>query len=624
MEKIELKDFDIVKFINTNHLIKLSENSNNKLIDKIKNNFSDIQQHLFLTSFYSYVNYDYKKDYVIDLDEIWDWLGFQQKYNAKLLLEKQFIENIDYKLLDAIKSEPKKGSGGHNIKKYMMTVKTFKSFCLKASTKKADEIHEYFIKLEEIIYETINDETNELKEKFKIELETQKVNLDKEKEKEKQILREKTLLEQFPKNTQCIYYGIIDEKSTKNETLIKFGNSNDLRERVNTHKKTYTNFRLINVFKVGNKIQIENAMKTNPTLKSKRRNILIDNKNYTELLAIDDFTFEHIDNMIKNIISEYEYNVENYNKLLERNNELEILLNESIEKNKVLTDRNTFLEDKFSVNLSPKEKNSKRKEGQIGMTTASNIGYLLYAFEFKKDTFKCGITRYNDLENKIKMFQSLDPEGEMKYTIKISFPFSEKIMTFLLKERLTKIGNDIYNGLSEDIKYIFEIVSKIEEHIIDKNISLEDMLKKFNNEIIINYKEIVDSEVPVVRKGKRAIDQINPANGEIIASYESIEKAGKSLGLTTGTAVGIALRNRTLCKGFLFKYAGISQEDQYTEQPIIKICCNTGEKTFFKNIALASKDCGISAIGLKNRILTKIHVNDHHWVFDKDASHYSD
>jgi len=157
MEKIELKDFDIVKFINTNPLIKLSENSNNKLIEKIKNNFSDVQQHLFLTSFYSYVNYDYKKDYVIDLDEIWVWLGFQQKYNAKLLLEKQFIENIDYKLLDIIKNESKKGSGGHNIKKYMMTVKTFKSFCLKASTKKADEIHEYFIKLEEMIYETINE-----------------------------------------------------------------------------------------------------------------------------------------------------------------------------------------------------------------------------------------------------------------------------------------------------------------------------------------------------------------------------------------------------------------------------------------------------------------------------------
>jgi hypothetical protein len=33
----------------------------------------------------------------------------------------------------------------------MLTIKAFKSFCLKAGTKKADEVHDYFIKLEEIV-----------------------------------------------------------------------------------------------------------------------------------------------------------------------------------------------------------------------------------------------------------------------------------------------------------------------------------------------------------------------------------------------------------------------------------------------------------------------------------------
>jgi MSV199 domain len=45
----------------------------------------------------------------------------------------------------------------------MITVHTFKKFCLKAGTKKADDIHEYFIKLEELLQETINEETNELR-----------------------------------------------------------------------------------------------------------------------------------------------------------------------------------------------------------------------------------------------------------------------------------------------------------------------------------------------------------------------------------------------------------------------------------------------------------------------------
>ncbi len=48
-----------------------------------------------------------------------------------------------------------KGSGGHYIQKYYLNVKTFKSLCLKAQTKKADEIHEYYLKMEELIQEFI-------------------------------------------------------------------------------------------------------------------------------------------------------------------------------------------------------------------------------------------------------------------------------------------------------------------------------------------------------------------------------------------------------------------------------------------------------------------------------------
>jgi lipid II:glycine glycyltransferase (peptidoglycan interpeptide bridge formation enzyme) len=48
----------------------------------------------------------------------------------------------------------------------MLNVKTFKRFCLKAGTKKADEIHDYFIKLEEILHETLQEESNELKQQL--------------------------------------------------------------------------------------------------------------------------------------------------------------------------------------------------------------------------------------------------------------------------------------------------------------------------------------------------------------------------------------------------------------------------------------------------------------------------
>ena len=107
---------------------------------------------------------------MINLDDIWEWLGFSKKYHAKYLLEKQFIIDKDYKILlpklrqqdfmkkndDEIIPYPKKESksshGGHNKETIMMNITTFKKFCLKAGTKKADEIHDYFIKLEESLH----------------------------------------------------------------------------------------------------------------------------------------------------------------------------------------------------------------------------------------------------------------------------------------------------------------------------------------------------------------------------------------------------------------------------------------------------------------------------------------
>ena len=50
----------------------------------------------------------------------------------------------------------------------VMTVKTFKKMCMKANTSKSNEIHDYFIKLEEIIYELIDEETSELRHDLKI------------------------------------------------------------------------------------------------------------------------------------------------------------------------------------------------------------------------------------------------------------------------------------------------------------------------------------------------------------------------------------------------------------------------------------------------------------------------
>jgi hypothetical protein len=92
-----MQTLDIVNLIETNPITKLNNVYNNKLLTKIKENFTETEQQLYIASFYCYLNYNQTTDFVIDLDNIWKWLGFQQKYHSKNLLEKQFIIDKDYK-----------------------------------------------------------------------------------------------------------------------------------------------------------------------------------------------------------------------------------------------------------------------------------------------------------------------------------------------------------------------------------------------------------------------------------------------------------------------------------------------------------------------------------------------
>ena len=139
---------------------------------------------------------------------------------------------------------------------------------------------------------------------------------------EKNEIREKTLIEKFPSNVQCVYYGTIDNKSEKGERLIKFGNSNSLKNRIYSHKKTYDNFRLINAFKVENKLQIENAIKEHPLFVERQRTIMIKKHNFTELINMEGLSESTLDETIREIIRTIEYSPEKYLTLLEENREL--------------------------------------------------------------------------------------------------------------------------------------------------------------------------------------------------------------------------------------------------------------------------------------------------------------
>jgi hypothetical protein len=265
---------------------------------------------------------------------VWKWLGFQQKVNAMTLLEKQFKIDIDYKNLTKSDAPKIKMNGGQNKQTIMLTVRCFKSLCLKAQTKKASEIHEYYMKMEEVLHQIVEEETDELKQQLeqKNAVIMEKDSMIQEKDsviqstkKEKQRAVEQAIIGQFPLNTECIYFGTIDNTNAENEKLIKFGHTNDLSTRVMDHRKKYQNFVLVAAFRVQNKVEIENLIKTYPKIKRQVRSIEVGGKNKTEIIAYDStyFTIERLKKHIADIIHSRTYSIDNFNRLMQRNELLE-------------------------------------------------------------------------------------------------------------------------------------------------------------------------------------------------------------------------------------------------------------------------------------------------------------
>ena len=103
----------------------MSGSYQSKLLEKVKITFAEEEQQLFVTNYFCYLNYHSINDYVIDLDNIWQWLGFSQKAMAKRTLEKYFLMGKDYKCLLCRTAEQKTESrGGHNKETIMLNIGT--------------------------------------------------------------------------------------------------------------------------------------------------------------------------------------------------------------------------------------------------------------------------------------------------------------------------------------------------------------------------------------------------------------------------------------------------------------------------------------------------------------------
>jgi hypothetical protein len=333
-----MNTLDIVNLIEQNPITRLSDTYNNKLLLEIKNNFTNEQQQLFVSSFYCYLNYDEITDYVVDLDNIWQWLGYNQKYNAKYTLEKNFILDIDYKNNSIESGTKNQGRGGHNKEKIFLNIKTFKLLCLKSDTKKANEIHEYFISLERILNKIIQEESNDFK--LKLTQLKNEINNKETEYKNKLIIdnalnKEKLLLTEYGTKGPLVY--IIKVKSYDDGTyVIKIGESRKgIHGRYSEHKTNYEECLLLDCFITKKSNEFERFLHHHDDIKFNKVTDLKGHENEKELFLIGkNLSYKTVLKIINTNIKQYD----------ETNFEMDTLKNLIISLSEKTVDNNLFTE----------------------------------------------------------------------------------------------------------------------------------------------------------------------------------------------------------------------------------------------------------------------------------------
>ena len=309
-------------------------------------------------------------------------MGFSTKQKSLILLEKSFILDKDYKQL--LNRQVKQtifglgGRGGHNKETFMLTVKTFKLFCIKADTKRAKDIHEYFIKLEEIMHQIIQEESNELRlqlEQAKNETKTIENINKKEYEiklgEQKMIEREKILLKEYGTIGSIVYF--VKVKTFENGTyIIKIGESRKgITGRYNEHKSKYEECLLLDCFAVNNSKGFETFLHEHDNIRLNKVTDLPNHETELELFLIGKKLSYQTLLQIANHNHKYFNDNDNYKLELEndklkmmlelkQNDNGNVLINELIQQVKHLSNKMDNLE-KSNKEILEKFNSAKKK-----------------------------------------------------------------------------------------------------------------------------------------------------------------------------------------------------------------------------------------------------------------------
>jgi hypothetical protein len=299
--------------------LQLNMNSDDELVRIMKSNMTAEEERIFMISHYLYLKHGKNnKAFVVDFDDIWGNVGFTRRDNAKRILIKHFIENLDYKIgpppkcgglkekgLDEEKPAPQSGGAGFvetnedsekpapqpggagfgeknkisihgknlggaglNKETILLTVECFKCFCMFAATVKAKEIRTYFIKIESIIHEYTDSINGAIKNALDDTRHALQVS-----QTETAMKRHEVLIESN-KNKWVVYFCKMLEHE-EGGFILKIGETTDIKNRIDALRCDFgANVILLDVFACENSIKFEKALHNSGELLQYRYNQL--------------------------------------------------------------------------------------------------------------------------------------------------------------------------------------------------------------------------------------------------------------------------------------------------------------------------------------------------------------
>jgi phage anti-repressor protein len=576
-----MQSLNIINLIEKNPITKLSNTYNNKLLKKIKDNFTESQQQLFISSFYCYLNYNQTSDFVIDLDNIWHWLGFNQKYNAKFSLEKNFIINNDYKVIT--QDHKNDGRGGHNKETIMLNIKTFKLFCIKAATKKANEIHEYFIKLEELLQDVIQEESKELK----LQLDQIKLDYTNKSNNINAIEREKMLLREFGSIGAIVY--IVKVKSYQTgEYVIKIGESRKgITSRYNEHKSNYDEILLLDCFMCKRSKDFENFLHNHDKIKFSRVSDLLNHENERELFLIGkNLSYKTLLDIINMNIKQYnEFDIE---KLYQEIESIKQLIISPIQDTNYDNNYNS-LQELIKINklLLNKVKNLEKSNKVILEKLNSNQTKTITGFNEPLPTIGARLQQINpETMQLVKVFETVSE------CLKINSNYKRPSLDKAVRE------NSIYHGF----RWLY-VDRELDPNTIYSIVPTKQTKIQYNDFII----------------------KINQEKTEILNIYLDRKSASISNGYKSDSSLDEPVKSGSLYKGFYYiLYNDCSDElkNKFIEKNGIPILYKDGIGQYDSNNKLireficknnCCKSLGISDKSLRKALEKNIMYNNYYY-----------